>query len=439
MITNSEENKFKRSEEVEHIVSRMPNKYGVQITVIVFVIILLLLILGFTISYPDILSGRVSINTESPAVKIVSNSSGKILLLKKNNEYVTKDDFVALIETSANFENFVLVDSIIKSIDINDRHSLNRLDFLPKRVHLGSMNNKYYQFLEAVQQFKNYYSNSLYDMQISTYEQLMKEQDILLEISRKKNNINSNRLNLTNEFARRDSILFEKRVISKSELEKNKIAYLNSEQAVIGGKSDISHISSEILKTQNLKNELQIKKNETEEFLLLKVTSTYYELMVTIKQYEDLYFFKSPQNGYLQYLSFLNNNIFIKAGEAVFSVVPQNNKVLAQVTLPNMGAGKVEVGQEVIIKLDNYPYNEFGSIRGLVNKISLVTNTEQTTQGNIESYLIEVNLPMGLKTNFGVVLDFKFELKGVAEIITKDRKLINRIFDNVNYMLSKKK
>lgn len=95
-------------------------------------------------------------------------------------------------------------------------------------------------------------------------------------------------------------------------------------------------------------------------------------------------------------------------------------------------------GQEVIIKLDNFPYNEYGSLKGIVSEISLMTNTQQTNQGDLEQYLIHVELPDGLKTNYSQLLPFKYELKGVAEIITRDRRLIERVFDNFRYMLSNK-
>lgn len=430
---------FKRTEEVEQIVNRMPQKFGLQVTIIVCAIMVLALILGYLISYPDVQRGAVTINTESPAIKIVSNHSGKILLLKKSNEFVQKGDIIGYLENPANFVDIVTIDSILDVFQINNTELVVSTKNLPTRVYLGGINARYYLFLEALQQFQNYYSNNLYSSQLATYQNLIEEQGNLLDISHKKMQLSSNSLELTKEFERRDSILFEKRIISQSELEKNKMNYLNAEHNNISGKNEISQINSEILRTQNMKNEVEIKKTEIEEMLFLKLNSAYHELRVALKQFEETYLFRSPQDGRLQYLSFLNNNLFVKAGDAIFSIVPSDSKILAQVMLPNVGAGKVEQGQEVVLKLDNYPYNEFGSIRGTVKEISLVTNTQETAQGNIESYLVQVDLPNGLKTNFGIDLDFKFELKGAAEIITKERRLINRVFDNINYMLSNKK
>lgn len=39
-----------------------------------------------------------------------------------------------------------------------------------------------------------------------------------------------------------------------------------------------------------------------------------------------------------------------------------------------------------------------------------------------------------LKVNYGSQLDAKFEIKGLAEIITKNKKLIERLFDNLKYV-----
>ncbi|MDR0505267.1 MAG: hypothetical protein LBH32_00395 [Dysgonamonadaceae bacterium] len=41
--------------------------------------------------------------------------------------------------------------------------------------------------------------------------------------------------------------------------------------------------------------------------------------------------------------------------------------------LPASGAGKVKIGDKVAIKLENYPYKEFGYIEGKVKSLSLVS------------------------------------------------------------------
>ena len=101
--------------------------------------------------------------------------------------------------------------------------------------------------------------------------------------------------------------------------------------------------------------------------------------------------------------------------------------------LPANGAGKVKEISKGVIKLENYPYMEYGYIEGYVSSISLVTQTQKTGEKTIETYLINVELPNGLTTNYEETLDFKYELGGTYENIVKDRRLIERLFDNLRY------
>ena len=65
---------------------------------------------------------------------------------------------------------------------------------------------------------------------------------------------------------------------------------------------------------------------------------------------------------------------------------PPKNPVNAQIIIPSHGAGKVYEGQEVIIKLDDYPYLEYGSIEGKVTSISTLANPsdEFSTQSIVD-------------------------------------------------------
>ncbi|MGJ1406798.1 HlyD family efflux transporter periplasmic adaptor subunit [Sphingobacterium siyangense] len=429
--------KVKKTEELDHIVNRMPKKFGVQITIIVMVSIFLLLIFGYLITYPDVQSGTVSINTENPAVKVVSPASGKLILQKENQQEVLKGDIIGYLENPANMGDILLVNKLVEGIDINDRFSLINLS-LPGKVYLGAINNKYYALLDALQQYKNYYNNKTLDHQLRTYNELLNEQKNILSTSRKKAELSHNSTSYIENFAKRDSILLEKKVISVAEFERNKINHINAAYTEVNTKAEASQVMLELFRTQNAITETQIKKDEVEKSLTLQLTSSYHELSMALKSFEENYIFRSPRDGILQYLNFWNDDYFIRSGEAVFSIVPADSKIVAHVRLPNSGAGKVLKGQEVIIKLDNFPYNEYGSLRGVVQEISLMTNIQQTSQGDLEQYLIYVELPDGLKTNYAQRLQFKYELKGVAEIITRDRRLIERIFDNLKYMLSKK-
>jgi len=96
--------------------------------------------------------------------------------------------------------------------------------------------------------------------------------------------------------------------------------------------------------------------------------------------------------------------------------------------LPRVRSGKVKVGQEVKIKFDGYPFNEFGAVEGKIESISMIA------RDNL--YLINVSLPNGLKTTYNKTLEFKQEMQGIADIITEDMRLIERIFNQIRYIFT---
>jgi len=96
--------------------------------------------------------------------------------------------------------------------------------------------------------------------------------------------------------------------------------------------------------------------------------------------------------------------------------------------VPAANSGKIITGEKVLIKLDNYRYQEYGIVEGKVQNISLSPDKD----GN---YYVDVALPKGLKTSYNKNLVFDKELKGNAEIVTQDLRLIERFFYQMRKLL----
>ncbi len=131
----------------------------------------------------------------------------------------------------------------------------------------------------------------------------------------------------------------------------------------------------------------------------------------------------------LSFQQFWGINQFIKAGDAVLSILPKNKEALVgRMSIPSANSGKVTIGEKVLIKLDNYRYHEFGIVEGRVQNISLTPDEK----GN---YYVDVLLPSGLKTSYNKDLPFDKELKGNAEIVTQDLRLIERFLYQIRKLL----
>ncbi|MCA0391110.1 MAG: HlyD family secretion protein [Bacteroidetes bacterium] len=134
-------------------------------------------------------------------------------------------------------------------------------------------------------------------------------------------------------------------------------------------------------------------------------------------------------NGTVSFTQFWGENQFVKSGEIILSVLPQNKEaIVGRMLVPATNSGKIVTGQKVLIKLDNFRYQEYGIVEGRVQNISLTPDEK----GN---YYVDIILPNGLKTSYNKNLPFDKELKGNAEIVTQDLRLIERFFYQTRKLL----
>jgi len=425
--------KTERTEEIQDIIERMPINFGKWISIIVGCLFVILMILGWFIRYPDIVTGQVTINANKSPIKLIANSNGKLRLLVQSHQSIKENDYVAYIQSSANIEDIKKVSALVRDFNINEKNKVDKLLLFPKEISLGELNVKYFAFIGALQQLSNYHKENLFAKQREILQQMIVKYQEVLYASRKKLAFNKENLAFAKKFHGRDSALLKQKVLARADFDKAEISYLNAKDSYQSMLREISQNDQQIQETENKLQQTIIKEHEKQKEMDLALATSYTDLADHLDQWEQKYVFKSPMDGRVQFLKFWVDNHFLQLGESVFTIVPKDAQMMGQVNLPASGAGKVKVGQEVILKLENYPYIEYGSIKGKVRTISLTTNAIQTSQGSIENYLIAVDLPHQLKTNYGAQLDAKFEIKGLAEIITKDRRLIERLFDNLKY------
>lgn len=131
---------------------------------------------------------------------------------------------------------------------------------------------------------------------------------------------------------------------------------------------------------------------------------------------------RSPIDGTVSFNNFYAENQNIAEGDRAFTIMPDDvGQVIGKVELPVRGSGKVKEGLDVNVKFDNYPYMEFGLVRGKVKNVSLVPENN--------FFMVEVEFPDGLVTNYGNSLQMQNQLMGQVGIITEDLRLIQRFFN----------
>ena len=338
------------------------------------------------------------------------------------------------MQNPASTEDVQKIADIMGKISMEDVQLPTFRDSFPDKMSLGEINSQYYAFLAALKAWCDYMSRNVYEKQkdnIAAGIQWKKEIVGEAEEARK---AAKDRMDVAQKWLKRYTSLDRQQIATyEYETDQVKNNYLTTVQEVQNINREISSTRMQITEAYHQLEQLEIEQKEKERNLQVELLSTYQSLRSNIAAWEQKYVLKAPFDGRVEFLKFIADGQFVEAGESIFGIIPKENHIYGQVLLPASGAGKVKQNSKVVIKLENYPYMEYGYIEGYVSSISLVTQTQKTEKSTVETYLINVELPNGLTTNYEEVLDFKYELGGTADMIVKDRRLIERLFDNLRY------
>jgi multidrug resistance efflux pump len=410
-----------RSEEVQDILTKVPHwmiRWG---TVLIFAIIIMLFFVSWFVKYPDVVKTEIIITTNIPPERIVSKSSGRIeAILVKNKTLVPKNRILAIIENTANYKDVFVLKNIVDGYDVNN--SQKEFPFaLLQNKQLGEIESAFAEFQKDYQAQE--LNKDLHPFQVESRAQQSEKIQITerIEILQQQKVINERELELQKNEVARFETLFNKGIISAQEMEAKKLSFLQAQKNYRGLLSSISQLRSSLIDNAKSSQNSQINSTREEVNLGRSVSQSFYQLKKVIRDWELAYALKSSISGKVTFLQVWNENQTINVGDNVFSIIPDaKNSFIGKVKAPALNSGKIKIGQRVNIRLANYPDREFGVLKGEIKNISLVPDKD----GNL---LIDVALPKGLKTSYNKQIAFQQEMKGSAEIITEDLRLIERI------------
>jgi multidrug resistance efflux pump len=410
-----------RSEEVQDILTKVPHwmiRWG---TVLIFVILFMLFFVSWFVKYPDVVKAEIVITTTIPPEKIVSKSSGRIeAILVKDKAIVVKNSALAIIENTANYEDVFLLKKIVEGYQITEAKKVFPFAIL-KGAQLGEIESAFAVFQKDYQAEE--LNKDLQPFEVENRAQHSEEIQIKerLDILQQQKGINESELQLQKNEVARFEILFNKGIVSTQEMEVKKLSYLQAQKNYRSLLSSISQLRSSLINNEKLSQNSHISGTKEGVNLGRNMAQSFYQLKKVIKDWELAYVLKSSVSGVVTFLQVWTANQTINIGDNVFSIIPDaRNGYVGKVRAPALNSGKIKVGQAVNIRLANFPDREFGVLRGKIQNISLVPDKD----GYL---LLDVSLPNGLQTSYKKQIIFQQEMKGSAEIVTQDLRLIERI------------
>ena len=411
-----------RSEAVQDILGRPPRwmvRWGITL---IFVVISGLFVGSYFFKHPDIVSAWVTVNSENLPADIVSRTSGRIdSLFVSDGQHVMPGDKMALIQNPTVFADYLRL-----------KYEWQNFEKFPADLRLGELQPAYNTLLNAYNDYRIFITQDHHNRQIETLRRQIQIQQRILNQQNRQLRSAQQQIEIAQSTFRRDSALYVGGVISALEYEQARQTLLNAFQAIESARN-----ATEIQQINILQNEQQILDLQREQHLQssqlrLNFSNAKEHFFSQLNTWEQNHLLRSPIAGTVSFTRFFQQHQNIGAGEILLTVIPEGEQRLSgRIMLPQRGAGRVEVGQSVNIKFEHFPHLEFGMVRAKIQSISAVP----IQQDNQSFFVVEVNFPNGLKTNFGENLTFTQNMEGSAEIITEDLRLLDRFINPIRSVI----
>lgn len=424
-INNQQDNLNLRSEEVQEILSKPPAwiiRWGITG---IFLLTFLILILTFIIRYPDFVAATVVITTEQPTERVIVRRSGAINeIFVRDRDTVKQGERLAVIRNTAKTDDVDYLKKLLRKTTIS---SINNYSFpieSTSNLQLGEIEAAYVNFEKNYVNYQLLKNLSPHFEQLKTNQKSINELESRLKAQIRQNEIQEEAYKLRRSEYERYRDLYGKGVISLQEFEAKEIEFLEMQRNLGAMSISISQLREALSSAyQNLRN-TEIQKQEDQKRITTDLSLSLNNLKESIRDWEYNYVLKSSTNGILSFQNFWGTNQYINSGEVLFSILPiGETNLMGKLVIPSQNAGKVTIGQKVLVKLNNFPFQQYGLVIGRIRNISISPDKE----GN---YFIYISLPHGTTTSYNIDLPLNQELIGTAEIITEDLSVAERIFYN---------
>lgn len=420
------------SEEAQEILGHIPPwtiRWGITVIFSIFAII----ILGCcVIKYPERVNGTVVIRTLNAPVDVVFRSGGNLEIISvSNGDVVKKNDILGVINTGADYKDILSADSCLLGFAGYQLADAVYNDSIYGNYQMGDLQGGWTSFTLSCQRYRDYITRAV----IRKKSELVREQidkqkeyysQMQMQFSTGQEDLQYEEKNFV-----RDSSLFVMNVVSEQEFDESARRLLQARNSVISFKNQMTSTELSIIQLEQQLVELSIQEEGEALAFEQEIRTNLERLSAEIQNWKLTYLLTAPINGKVSFVHKWDVGQFVNASEHYLTIVPdEHQSVIGIVHIPQASFGKVDTGQKVNVKLEGYPYMEYGMLVGTIGHLSSVPEVLSNGQ-SAPQYTAEILFENGMKTTYGRELRMIQKMNGSAEIITEERSLIMRFLDPV--------
>lgn len=418
-----------RSEEVQEVLSNaLP--WAVRWGNSVFLIILLAIMgLSWVIKYPEIITVPFRLTSDDVPKPVTSVIKGRMVKLwVKDNQQVEQGQVLAYLEsTAAHAEVLTLekaLDSLAKLVETGHFELISSFQ-AGSFQRLGELQSDYQAFMQQFSEMttlfaqgylekkKGFIRYEITDLE-QNHEQLLEQYDI-----------QSQDLKLAEKEFAMHKKLYEQKVIAWVEFNRE-------ERNLLAKKMPVKQLEITITNNQTAQTQKQRELAELDKQVnvqKVQFSQSLNSLRASIASWKVRYISTAPRAGQVFFTALWQEEQTVKNEEVLFYVGTSQKGYMGELKILQANAGKIQVGQRVLIKFQSFPFEQFGVVEGQIKSIASIPSSDTT-------FRAIVLLPKGLITTSHKTLPFKNNLNASAEIITQDVSVAERMFYQFTKLLN---
>ena len=137
---------------------------------------------------------------------------------------------------------------------------------------------------------------------------------------------------------------------------------------------------------------------------------------------------QASTNGIISALAVSNIGEFVQPGQVLAEITPSDVPLVLSAVVPHQEAGLLEVGMETNVKMDAFPYQDYGTLSGKV--ISISPDAKAFGEG-ISGYQVNISLDEDFVTHEGRTVKLQIGQTASAEIVVRRRRIIEILLDPI--------
>jgi hemolysin D len=217
-----------------------------------------------------------------------------------------------------------------------------------------------------------------------------------------------------------------------------------SEQSYLDIKREVATADQDINLARSHKQELGAQLNALQQSRVRYITTLRRDLQQKIAEFRntvastsaDLHTARnrqmnsdivSPVSGRIENLQVFTQGGFVAAGQTLMSVVPDSDGLEIETLFQNKDAGFLQAGQKVLIKLDAYPAERFGILKGKVVSVGADARRDETSKTWI--YAARISPDLTFVAHGGKRYPVVPGMTGTIDVVTGERRVISYFFE----------